>query len=87
VRLALKTLAQGMQVNSIHHNASQRAKFCHSQDLPISRLANRMICHSHDLSISRLALPIKESKKPHSRTRFQEKIISSIIILLKRHRR
>jgi len=29
-------------------------------------------CQSHDLPISRLALPIKESKKLHSRTRFQE---------------
>jgi hypothetical protein len=41
VRLALKTMAQGMQVSWIHHNASQRAKL-----LPISRLANLKTCQS-----------------------------------------
>jgi len=31
-----------------------------------------MPCQSHALPISRLGLPIKESRKPHRRTRFQE---------------
>jgi hypothetical protein len=55
VRLALKTMAQGMQVSWIHHNASQRAKL-----LPISRLANLKTCQSQDLPC--------QSRKVKSRT-------------------